>query len=387
MTKKYIRIAELIYKDKIGNLTEQEKYELLAWLEESDFNRQIFDELAKGSSLSRSYDEYRNIHREQVWSVIEQQIAPQRRQLSLRWVGYAASVIILVVAGWFIFQMSDNKNVVQEGKKVARITPGTQKAILYLDNGEQVVLADNNTVVVEDSLSGRIEQVDKSLVYQTESTVKEERLNVLEIPNGGEFQVTLADGTKVCLNAGTKLTYPIAFVGKERRVRLEGEGYFEVKRDENKPFIVEINGMEVKVLGTSFNLRSFAADNRSTATLISGKIEVKTSSRRVELSPNQQADLWVGENKLDVREVDAAVYSAWTKGRFVFRRERLETILDDMSRWYNVTVFYEQSSAKDILFSGIMERYADISKTLEMLEKTGKVSFIIDEQKIIVRAK
>ena len=387
MTKKYIRIAELIYKDKIGNLTEQEKCELLAWLEESDFNRQIFDELAKGSSLSRSYDEYRNIHREQVWNAIEKQIVPQGRQLSLQWVGYAASVMILVVAGWFIFQMSDNKNVVQEGKKVARITPGTQKAILYLDNGEQVVLADNNTVVVEDSLSGRIEQVDKSLVYQTESTVKEERLNVLEIPNGGEFQVTLADGTKVCLNAGTKLTYPIAFVGKERRVHLEGEGYFEVKRDENKPFIVEIKGMEVKVLGTSFNLRSFAADNRSTATLISGKIEVKTSLRRVELSPNQQADLLVGENKLDVREVDAAVYSAWTKGRFVVRRERLETILDDVSRWYNVTVFYEQSSAKDILFSGIMERYADISKTLEMLEKTGKVSFIIDEQKIIVRAK
>ena len=387
MTKKYIRIAELIYKDKIGELTEREKNELLAWLEESDFNRQIFDELAKGSSLSRSYDEYRNIHREQVWNAIEKQIVPQGRQLSLQWVGYAASVMILVVAGWFIFQMSDNKNVVQEGKKVARITPGTQKAILYLDNGEQVVLADNNTVVVEDSLSGRIEQVDKSLVYQTESTVKEERLNVLEIPNGGEFQVTLADGTKVCLNAGTKLTYPIAFVGKERRVRLEGEGYFEVKRDENKPFIVEINGMEVKVLGTSFNLRSFAADNRSTATLISGKIEVKTSSRRVELSPNQQADLWVGENKLDVREVDAAVYSAWTKGRFVFRRERLETILDDVSRWYNVTVFYEQSRVKDILFSGIVERYADISETLEMLEKTGKVNFIVDEQKIIVRAK
>ena len=387
MTKKYIRIAELIYKDKIGELTEREKNELLAWLEESDFNRQIFDELAKGSSLSRSYDEYRNIHREQVWNAIEKQIVPQGRQLSLQWMGYAASVIILVVAGWFIFQMSDNGDTIQEGKKVARITPGTQKAILHLDNGEQLVLADNNTVVVEDSLSGKIEQVDKSLVYQTESTVKEERFNVLEIPNGGEFQVTLADGTKVCLNAGTKLTYPIAFVGKERRVHLEGEGYFEVKRDENKPFIVEIKGMEVKVLGTSFNLRSFAADNRSTATLISGKIEVKTSLRRVELSPNQQADLLVGENKLDVREVDAAVYSAWTKGRFVFRRERLETILDDVSRWYNVTVFYEQSSAKDILFSGIMERYADISKTLEMLEKTGKVSFIIDEQKIIVRAK
>ena len=139
MTKKYIRIAELIYKDKIGKLTEQEKNELLAWLEESDFNRQIFDELAKGSSLSRSYDEYKNIHREQVWSVIEQQIAPRRRRLSLQWMGYAASVMILVVAGWFVFQTSDNGDTIQEGKRVARITPGTQKAILYLDNGEQVV--------------------------------------------------------------------------------------------------------------------------------------------------------------------------------------------------------------------------------------------------------
>ncbi len=120
---------------------------------------------------------------------------------------------------------------------------------------------------------------------------------------------------------------------------------------------------------------------------MSGKIEVKTPTQRIELLPNQQADLLVGENKLAVREVDAVACSAWTKGRFVFRRERLETILDDVSRWYNVTVFYEQSRVKDILFSGIVERDADISETLEMLEKTGKVNFIVDEQKIIVRAK
>ena len=99
MTKKYIRIAELIYKDKIGELSEREKNELLAWLEESDFNRQIFDELAKGSSLSRSYDEYRNIHREQVWNAIEKQIVPQGRQLSFQWGGYYASGVIFVGAG------------------------------------------------------------------------------------------------------------------------------------------------------------------------------------------------------------------------------------------------------------------------------------------------
>jgi putative anti-sigma factor len=265
------------------------------------------------------------------------------------------------------------------------IVPGERKAILHLETGKQVVLGKNNGVIVNDSLSGKIEQIDNTLVYQAETDVQAEKLNVLEVPKGGEFNVTLADGTRVWLNAGSKLTYPVAFVGNERRVILRGEGYFEVKKDDTKPFRVEVNGMMVTVLGTSFNLKSFPSEERTTATLLSGKVEVKTLSESVILEPNQQADLIVGENKLEVREVDAEAYRAWTKGQFVFRRERLESILDDVARWYNVTVFYEQSRAKDILFSGTMERYSDIAETLRMLEKTGKVSFTVDEQKIIVR--
>ncbi len=385
MTKRYIQIADLIYKVKIGIATDEEKRELFAWVDESDFNRQLFDELSEGSALSRSYDEYRAIHREEVWRRLEQQIAPRRRNLSWRWIGYAASVIVLVAAGWFAVMMTGRVDEQKEVKKVVAIVPGERKAILHLETGKQVVLGKNSGVIVNDSLSGKIEQIDNTLVYQAETDVQAERLNVLEVPKGGEFNVTLADGTRVWLNAGSKLTYPVAFVGNERRVILWGEGYFEVKKDDTKPFRVEVNGMQVTVLGTSFNLKSFPSDERTTATLLSGKVEVKTLSESVILEPNQQADLIVGENKLEVREVDAEAYRAWTKGQFVFRRERLESILDDVARWYNVTVFYEQSRTKDILFSGTMERYSDIAETLRMLEKTGKVSFTVDEQKIIVR--
>ena len=385
MTKRYIQIADLIYKVKIGIATDEEKRELFAWVDESDFNRQLFDELSEGSALSRSYDEYRAIHREEVWRRLEQQIAPRRRNLSWRWIGYAASVIMLVAAGWFAVMMTGRVDEQKEVKKVVAIVPGERKAILHLETGKQVVLGKNSGVIVNDSLSGKIEQIDNTLVYQAETDVQAERLNVLEVPKGGEFNVTLADGTRVWLNAGSKLTYPVAFVGNERRVILWGEGYFEVKKDDTKPFRVEVNGMQVTVLGTSFNLKSFPSDERTTATLLSGKVEVKTLSESVILEPNQQADLIVGENKLEVREVDAEAYRAWTKGQFVFRRERLESILDDVARWYNVTVFYEQSRTKDILFSGTMERYSDIAETLRMLEKTGKVSFTVDEQKIIVR--
>lgn len=385
MTKRYIQIADLIYKIKIGIATDEEKRELFAWVDESDFNRQLFDELSEGSALSRSYDEYRAIHREEVWRRLKQQIAPRRRNLSWRWIGYAASVIVLVAAGWFAVMMTGRVDEQKEVKKVVAIVPGERKAILHLETGKQVVLGKNSGVIVNDSLSGKIEQIDNTLVYQAETDVQAERLNVLEVPKGGEFNVTLADGTRVWLNAGSKLTYPVAFVGNERRVILWGEGYFEVKKDDTKPFRVEVNGMQVTVLGTSFNLKSFPSDERTTATLLSGKVEVKTLSESVILEPNQQADLIVGENKLEVREVDAEAYRAWTKGQFVFRRERLESILDDVARWYNVTVFYEQSRAKDILFSGTMERYSDIAETLRMLEKTGKVSFTVGEQKIIVR--
>ncbi|WP_099290519.1 MULTISPECIES: FecR family protein [unclassified Butyricimonas] len=385
MTKRYIQIADLIYKVKIGIATDEEKRELFAWVDESDFNRQLFDELSEGSALSRSYDEYRAIHREEVWRRLEQQIAPRHRNLSWRWIGYAASVIVLVAAGWFAVMMTGRVDEQKEVKKVVAIVPGERKAILHLETGKQVVLGKNSGVIVNDSLSGKIEQIDNTLVYQAETDVQAEKLNVLDVPKGGEFNVTLADGTRVWLNAGSKLTYPVAFVGNERRVILRGEGYFEVKKDDTKPFRVEVNGMMVTVLGTSFNLKSFPSEERTTATLLSGKVEVKTLSESVILEPNQQADLIVGENKLEVREVDAEAYRAWTKGQFVFRRERLESILDDVARWYNVTVFYEQSRAKDILFSGTMERYSDIVETLRMLEKTGKVSFTVDEQKIIVR--
>lgn len=385
MTKKYIHIADLIYKDKIGSATEEEQRELREWLDESDFNRQVFDELSKGSTLSRSYEEYRSIHRERVWNQIERQIAPRRRNLSWRWMGLAASVAVLIAAGWFMFSGTGQEGKRDAVKPVAVISPGERKAILHLDEGKKVVLGGRNGVIVDDSLSGRIEQVNEALVYQPESGVKGVRMNVLEVPKGGEFNVTLADGTRVWLNAGTKLTYPVAFVGDERHVSLEGEAYFEVQRDESKPFVVDLNGMKVTVLGTSFNLKSFKRDGRTIATLVSGKVEVEAGAKKMVLEPNQQADLLVEKDSLEIREVDAEAYRAWTKGRFVFRRERLESILDDVARWYDVAVFYEQARAKDIVFSGIMERFADISETLKMLEKTGKVSFTVNEKKIVVR--
>lgn len=140
--------------------------------------------------------------------------------------------------------------------------------------------------------------------------------------------------------------------------------------------------MTIKVLGTSFNLKSFSEEARTTVTLISGKVEVNVGNRNLVLTPDMQADL-VGE-ELTVKQVDAEAYRAWTKGNFVFRRERLESIMNDLARWYNVEIRYEEGT-KEILFSGIMNRYETISETLWMIEKTGKVKFDITGSIVTVK--
>ena len=371
-----------------GLLDKSEERELRAWMDEAEENKQLFME---GVKMVREYQMVARSSKDASDSLehIREMIkARKRRQLWIQ-ITAVASVVILFALSFVFFYTPKSEEM---SPVLAKVHAGGTKATLIVADGIQVDLTQDNLQEVIGQYGATVLKDKKNELRYDNVEVNDEIeekpiYHTISAPVGGEYHFTLADGTMVWLNSSSRLTFPTRFTGDAREVLVEGEVYFDVKHDENKPFIVEINGMEVKVLGTSFNLRSFAADNRSTATLISGKIEVKTSSQRVELSPNQQADLLVGENKLDVREVDAVAYSAWTKGKFVFRRERLETILDDVSRWYNVTVFYEQSSVKDILFSGIVERYSDISETLKMLEKTGKVSFIVDEQKIIVSAR
>lgn len=367
MTKKYIHIADLIYKDKIGIATGEEKRELQLWLEKSDSNRQIFDELSKGSTLSRSYEEYRAIHREQVWNRIEQQIAPRRRHHLWRWVGYAASVVVLVVAGWFVFTMTGRKDRQPKVTEVAVVTPGERKAILYLEPGKKVILDSKDRLIADDSLSGKIEQVNEGLVYQPETEAKEERLNVLEIPRGGEFDVTLADGTRVWLNAGSKLTYPVAFVGEERRVTLEGEGYFEVEKSE-KPFVVNIADSKIRVYGTRFNVKYLRRYSILETVLVEGSIGFTAPDNdEIRVKPGEQVSFDARSGKIDVWEVDTGYAMAWLNGAFKYQGRGLELVLEDLSAWYGVD-FESRIDATDLELTMNLSKYTPVEKVVSFLE-------------------
>lgn len=379
MTQKYFKIAELIYKQKSGIISEQEQKELYKWIQESISNRTLYDKLLKAPDWAQKYERYKQVSGLNVWSDLQQRISLRKRRTILKQMGYAAGIVLLLGIGFCLQQHIKNK---ENTLSFSSPVPGSRQAILRRANGENVLLTNADSIIACDGRSGDIKKIKNKLIYAAAKNDSKEVWDTLEIPNSCEFQVTLSDGTNVWLNARSRLIYPVGFVGETRSVRLEGEGYFEVRRDEKHPFIAEINGMTIKVLGTSFNLKSFPEEGRTTATLLNGKIEISTGGKNIVLTPDMQADL-TGEH-LTIKRVDAKSYRAWTKGNFVFRRERLESIMNDLARWYNVEIRYEEGT-KEILFSGIMNRYETISETLWMIEKTGKVKFDITGSIVTVK--
>lgn len=206
------------------------------------------------------------------------------------------------------------------------------------------------------------------------------KYNTLIVPRGGEFSLELADGTRVWLNAESRLRYPVAFMGKERKVEMEGEVYFEVVKNNEKPFIVTVNGVDIRVLGTSFNVSAYQEE--VVTTLVEGKVQLKRGDEQVVLSPNQQA-IW-SDDKFKVKQVDACNYVLWKEGIFYFEDVDLERILDDMARWYNVNIFYMNPTLKKMKFSVEIKRYEDINEILRRIEQTKRVKFEIKDRTINV---
>lgn len=197
--------------------------------------------------------------------------------------------------------------------------------------------------------------------------------------------MALADGTVVYLNSATRLKYPVVFNEKERKVYLSGEAYFEVAKDAERPFLVEVANVEVKVYGTSFNVNSYREGNVQTV-LVEGSVGVKVLASGVEsvIKPGQMAEFKQGNTGVEVREVDVTLYTDWKNGIFRFENQRLEDILTTLSNWYNVDVFYQTSSVKDLHFSGYMERYKEIDTILGAITLSTGVRFSIQGTTIVV---
>lgn len=246
-------------------------------------------------------------------------------------------------------------------------------------NLDEVQKVDNGTIVSTSD--------DQELVYAKEGE-NATQMHTIVVPSQRDFKIVLSDGSIVWLNAGTTFTYPVEFSGKNREVTLDGEAFFEVKHNAQQPFLVKTNGVAVEDLGTSFNIKSYQKDSKVLTTLVSGKAKVVSTtdaSQSAMLSPGYQSAYYVSSGQIDVKAVEINPVIAWKEGKFVFEHQRLEDIMNDISRWYGLEIDFANEGLKKLEFNGTISKSEPYDRIIQVLENTGKVKFRISQNKINVQ--
>ncbi|RHR77736.1 FecR family protein [Odoribacter sp. AF15-53] len=381
---RYKEIPTLLSKVLLGGLSKEEEVRLRAWRGKSVENEHLYHEVIKRGFVEKKCQEVSRVNIvDGYMNVIRKRKQHVRSRRIKRVISIAAGILLPVIVVLLWVGTEEEQQVSEQVARVIR--HGELKAELVLADGTKRLLGKEMTDSLFSQQGANIWVQDKGLNYLGDtSVVAEVHYNILRIPRGGEYSITLSDGTVVYMNSESELRYPVKFVGNERKVFLSGEAYFDVTSDKDHPFLVELKKSVVKVLGTSFDIRAYEDEDVVMTTLVRGKVAFLSGDKKVILNPGEQGILdQTGE--MEKRGVDTYLYTAWKEGVFAFQQERLEEIMKIVSRWYNVNVFWENESQKEVTFTGKMRRYDDFSKIVTMLEMTGNTEFEIKGNNIFIR--
>lgn len=377
---------QIIAKSLREDLTLDEQQRLDVWLDASPLHRHFYEQVISGGptnpeiGLTEKELKYRKAV---LWKRI---FHLPRRQTVYRWSGYAALFLLMVgVALWFKFTLKEDIREEQVlTAQLPALPPGNSKAVLKLEDGREILL-DSLTDHSIEYQGGVIRKQGQTLVYDSNNS-NVLHYNKLFIPKGGEYRLILSDGTRVWINSSTELIFPSAFPENERVVEVNGEAYFEVTGDQNRPFKVMVEGVQVKVYGTKFNINSYEK-SKVTTTLVDGKVSIcrKDDPQEQMLNPDEQAVFDHSSGKFRIRHIDAADFIAWKNGEFVFNDESIEAIMKRLAVWYDIEVIYENEGVRHNKFTGVLARYQTIDKILYYIAETATVSFSADGRNIIVK--
>ena len=382
-------LSELIEKYVNGSATDEERQELLDWYHS-------FDHELVEWPIERGLDDKEEIL-DRVLSTLKNKYFSEkktnRRFFQKRSFAYAAVLLFVFgIALFFYIQPNSPENAVAlvESQSINDILPGTNKATLTLSDGavidltdferEEILLGDGITVLRNEN--GELIYADHNNQQGLKAN-KTVLYNTMVTPKGGQYQVLLADGSRVWLNAESSLYFPTEFVGKARKVVLTGEAYFEVAKNKNRPFIVSMGDMEIEVLGTQFNVKAYSDENNIFTTLVEGAVRINSGSSPVLLTPGERADFNRKDGEINVAAVDVEAGIAWKNGYFIFNNEDIKSIMLNLSRWYDVDVEYKGNMVNKE-FTGRILRRSNISDVLRMLELTGTIKFEIEGRRIVV---
>jgi transmembrane sensor len=388
------RIADLISKYLYGYLDEKGERELDLWKQESKENQELFEKLTSGELLKSIHDS--GVLEKQIFEKVEKKIELNEqgisdgsvRKISWRWL-VAASVVLSVAVGSYLTFFSAGKTQVAKVPEAIKndVAPGSYKARLTLADGSVVIL-DSDAGELAKQGNVAVKNLNGQLVYDEQGKNAEEILNTLSTNIGESYAIVLSDGSKVWLNSGSSIKYPVSFGEKERVIEASGEIFLEVAKDATRPFRVEVvqegaDKYEVQVMGTIFNLTAYPGEGIQT-TLLRGKVAVTSNKEKKLLIPGQQANLNEKGDFQVLNDVDVDRITAWKDQTFYFDDDDLKTIMRELSRWYRIEAVYE-GAVSDKRFSGLVSRNKNLSEVLKVVEQYG-IRFRIEGKKVIFTA-
>jgi ferric-dicitrate binding protein FerR (iron transport regulator) len=387
--EKQLHFADLIFKQINEGLTAEEQQELTDWIEANPSNGMLIEEITKANAQDSAIDFMNSLSVNDAWNQVKMKLdetestqtikisTPQRKYFA--WSAVAALLII----GFFIWKPNHIKPTTSVAT-TTEITPGSNKATLTLADGRIISLDDLANGGIDAEKNVQVIKMDGVVQYNTSDNNHEIAYNTIQTPKGGKYQLILADGTVVWLNAASSLRFPVAFVANERLVELKGEAYFEVKKDAKKPFRVTLeNGSQIEVKGTSFNINAYQDEEFLRTTLVEGKINFLFNGRAKSLLPLQQIKFDKALNEMELL-VDVDIYDeiAWKNDLFIFKSMDVKSIMRIISRWYDIDVVY-QGKINPETFSGIVSSKSNLSQVLKIME-AGGIQFKIEGRKIVV---
>ncbi|WP_276481593.1 FecR family protein [Paraflavitalea pollutisoli] len=382
-----IQLGILVHKVREQEpLTDEEQQQLTAWLNADPGREQLLAELVDRTQVLAALKSMTKFDADKavaaIFTAIDSPPAPVVKSWK-RWIkplAAAASLLLLAGAGWWLYERQRGP---QPGDATtAGIVPGYTKAVVKLVDGRELALDSLQNLSLGMQGTARLLQDHGRLVYTTTGAGPVVYNSVIT-PRGGQYQVSLADGTQVWLNAASSITYPTTFGGNKREVTVTGEAFFSVAKDPSKPFFVKTGAMQVQVVGTEFNIMAYPDEAAIRTTLVSGVVKASNGRQELTLQPGEQAVLSRQSDNLQTTRsgIDEAV--AWRTGKFWFEDTNMAAIMRQVARWYDVQVEF-RGKASDIGFSGQISRQKQLADLLMILSATREVHFEIKDNKTIV---
>lgn len=376
-------IQEIIIRERFEELDQQDLITLKAWRDSSKSNELHYQNQIKIFDDYLLAERYNEIDVDAAWNSVESQLEIKARPIkkNRNWLAIAAMILLTLSFGIYFYSNQESKPNLNP--IALDVNPGGNRATLTLANGNTINLSDTQSGIIigtNDITYENGNTVGANLRVRPNDIHSPEYLS-LSTPKGGQYQITLPDGTKAWLNAASKLGYPSHFTGKDRRVELTGEAYFEVAKNTKQPFIVTSAGQEVTVLGTQFNINAYSDEPDIKTTLVEGSVSVRPlgiqhESQSTILIPGQQSI--ISGNTIQVKTVNTEEFVAWKDNLFLFHNIDLKSIMLQLSRWYNFNI--DINNIPDAHFYGEIPKDVQLSEVLKMLTESSGLHFKLIEK-------